>query len=69
MTTATLEIVDLSRAELIDQAQEIGEYAFSRREESERNRRMPDAVVEKLRASGLMKLCRHRKWGPPRPTP
>ncbi len=63
MTSATLEMVDLSRAELLDQAQEIGEFACSRREESERNRRMPDAVVEKLRGSGLMKLCRHRKWG------
>lgn len=73
MTSSTLEMVDLSsselphaepsRAELLDVAQEVGEYACSRRQESEQNRRMPDAVVEKLRASRLMRLCRHRKWG------
>ncbi len=53
----------LSREELLAQAREIGEFAWSRREETDRDRRLPDAVVEKLRDSGLMKLCRHKKWG------
>ena len=53
----------LDRERLLEQASDIGAYAWSRRVETERNRRMPDAVVEKLRASGLMKLCRHRRWG------
>ena len=53
----------LSRAELVEQAREIGEFAWQHRERADKDRRMPDEVVEKLRASGLMKLCRHRKWG------
>ncbi len=52
-----------SRAELVAQAREVGEFAWSRREEGERERRLPDAVVERLRDSGLMKLCRRAKWG------
>ncbi len=63
MTSSVMEAAELSRAELLDQAREVGEFACSRREQAERDRRMPDAVVEKLRASGLMKLCRHRRWG------
>ncbi|WP_174364330.1 acyl-CoA dehydrogenase family protein [uncultured Caballeronia sp.] len=54
---------ELSRANLLDQAREVGEFAFSRREQAEKERRMPDDVVEKLRETGLMKLCRHRKYG------
>ncbi len=53
----------LSRADLLDKAREVGELAFSMREQGERERRMPDAVIDKLRASGLMKLCRHRRFG------
>ena len=51
------------RDALVDKARTIGELAWSRREETERDRRLPDEVVETLRASGLMKLCRHRRWG------
>ena len=50
-------------AALLDQAREVGEFAYSHRERAENDRRMSDAVVDKLRATGLMKLCRHRKWG------
>ena len=53
----------LSRDELLEQARGVGELAWSHRERAERDRRMPDVVIEKLRSTGLMKLCRHRKWG------
>ncbi len=52
-----------TREQLLEQAREVGEFAWSLREQAERDRRMPDAVVEKLRGTGLMKLCRHRRWG------
>ena len=52
-----------SRAELVQQAREVGEFAWQHRERADKDRRMPDEVVEKLRSTGLMKLCRHRKWG------
>ena len=54
---------DATRSELLDQAREIGELAWSHREQTERDRRMPDEVIDSLRASGLMKLVRHRRWG------
>jgi 3-hydroxy-9,10-secoandrosta-1,3,5(10)-triene-9,17-dione monooxygenase len=57
------DLLQRDRADLLEQAREIGAYAWERREETERERRMPDEVVGKLRSSGLMKLCRHRKWG------
>ena len=52
-----------TREDLLDQARDVGECAWSQREQAERDRRMSDDVVEKLRSTGLMKLCRHRKWG------
>ncbi len=52
-----------SRETLLGEAREIGDLAWSQRERAEQDRRLPDEVVEKLRSSGLMKLCRHRKWG------
>lgn len=52
-----------NREDLLDEAREIADFAWSQREVTDRDRRMPDEVVEKLRASGLMKLCRHRRWG------
>ncbi len=52
-----------SRETLLAEAREVGEFAWSRREQAEQDRRLPDEVVEKLRSTGLMKLCRHRKWG------
>jgi alkylation response protein AidB-like acyl-CoA dehydrogenase len=52
-----------SRSELLNQAREIGEFAFSQRVQAENDRRMSDEVVEKLRSSGLMKLCRRAKSG------
>ena len=53
----------LLRDELLDQARAVGELAFSRREETERDRRIPDDVIDALRGTGLTKLIRHRKWG------
>ena len=55
--------VQKSRETLLDEAREVGELAWSHRAEAERDRRMPDNVIEKLRETGLMKLCRHRRWG------
>ena len=52
-----------SRETLLEEAREVGELAWSRREQADRDRRMPDEVMEKLRSTGLMKLCRHRRWG------
>ena len=54
---------DLSRDDLLDKARAVGELAWSRRSETERDRRMPNEVIEALRSSGLMKLCRHKRWG------
>ncbi|WP_428391549.1 hypothetical protein [Lichenicoccus sp.] len=55
--------VQAPRDELLDQARVIGELAWSLRAQGDRDRRMSDQVVDALRASGLMKLCRHRRWG------
>ena len=53
----------LSRAVLLDRARELGELAWSRRLETERDRRLPDEVIEALHASGLAKLVNQRRWG------
>lgn len=55
--------IEASRDELLDRARAIGELAWSLRAEGDRDRRMSDQIIDALRASGLMKLCRHRKWG------
>ncbi len=52
-----------SRTQLLEQAREVAEFAWSRREQAERDRRLSDEVIDRLRDTGLMKLCRHRKWG------
>ncbi len=52
-----------TREMLLDEARGVAELAWNCREQAERDRRMPDHVIEKLRSTGLMKLCRHRKWG------
>ena len=44
-------------------AREIGELARARRAETERDRRLPDEVMAALRGSGLVRVCRHRRWG------
>ena len=51
------------RSDLITQARELGELAWAGREEIERERRLSGEVIDGLRASGLMKLLRHRRWG------
>ncbi len=53
----------LSREDLLEKAHAVGELAWSRRAEAERDRRMPDEVIDALRASQLMRLCRHKRWG------
>ena len=54
---------EVSRADLLEQARVVGELAWSHRTDAERDRRMPDALVDRQRASRLMRLCRHRRWG------
>jgi 3-hydroxy-9,10-secoandrosta-1,3,5(10)-triene-9,17-dione monooxygenase len=52
-----------SREHLLDQARELGELAWSVREETERDRRIPDRVIDALRVSGLTRLCNQKRWG------
>lgn len=54
---------EVSRSDLLGQARELAELAWARRAETDRERRLPDDVIEALRASGLMKLLRHRRFG------
>ena len=54
---------DLSRDRLLDRAREIGELAWNRREEIERERRVTDDVIDALRESGLVHLGNQRRWG------
>ncbi len=51
------------REVLLDRARELGELAWARREEAERDRRLPDEVIEALRASGLARLANQKRWG------
>lgn len=53
----------LSRSELVDVARDVAELAWSRREETDANRRLPDEVVEALVNSGLTKLWNQKRWG------
>ncbi len=55
--------LELSREDLLAKARVVGELAWSRRAEAERDRRMPDEVIDALRDSKLMRLCRHKRWG------
>lgn len=52
-----------ARSDLLNQARELGELAWASREDTERDRRLPDKVIDTMRASGLMKLLRHRRYG------
>jgi len=61
--TLTTTSRPLSHSELLDQARELGELAWSRREETDRNRRLPDEVVDALRASSLVKMFNQKRWG------
>lgn len=60
--TVTLE-QNLSRQTLLDQARAVGELAWSHREQTERDRRLPDEVVDELRSSGLVHLGNQKRWG------
>ncbi len=51
------------RSDHLHQARELAELAWARREEIERERRLSDEIIDALRASGLMKLLRHRRYG------
>ncbi|WP_428374247.1 acyl-CoA dehydrogenase family protein [Lichenicoccus sp.] len=60
---------DLDREDLLEKARVVSEFAWSRRAETERDRRLPDEVIDALRASKLMRLCRHKRWGGPEADP
>ena len=63
MNSITSLSIELSREDWLDRARSVGELAWSRRAEAEHDRRLPDEVIDALRASNLMKLCRHKRWG------
>jgi 3-hydroxy-9,10-secoandrosta-1,3,5(10)-triene-9,17-dione monooxygenase len=47
----------------LDRARELGELAWSHREETDRERQLPMNVIEELRASGLVHLGNQKRWG------
>ena len=64
MTTITTTTTpETTHEELLNEARGIGELAWRLREQTDRERRMPDEIMDALRASGLTKLNRHRRWG------
>ena len=54
---------EVTREEWLEKARVVSELAWSCRADAERDRRMPDTVIDALRASKLMRLCRHKRWG------
>jgi 3-hydroxy-9,10-secoandrosta-1,3,5(10)-triene-9,17-dione monooxygenase len=50
-------------AQLLDTARAVGEVAVSHRAQAERDRRLPDAVMDELVGSGLLRLLRSRRLG------
>jgi 3-hydroxy-9,10-secoandrosta-1,3,5(10)-triene-9,17-dione monooxygenase len=58
-----LPVEELSPQELIARARELGEFAWEHREETEANRRLPDAVIGALFDSGLLRLATSRRMG------
>ena len=53
----------LSHAELIEKARELGELAWEHNAQTEAARRLPDAVVDALLDSGLLRLATSRRMG------
>jgi 3-hydroxy-9,10-secoandrosta-1,3,5(10)-triene-9,17-dione monooxygenase len=62
MSAITTEPV-LSHDRLLDRARAVGELAWTRREQTEQERRIPDEVIDALRESGLVHLGNQRRWG------
>jgi len=54
---------ELSHAELIEKARELGEFAWEHTAQIEAERRLPDAVIEALFDSGLLRLATSRRMG------
>jgi 3-hydroxy-9,10-secoandrosta-1,3,5(10)-triene-9,17-dione monooxygenase len=57
------QIDDLSEAQLIERARELGELAWARTAETEAERRLPDDVIDALHASDLLRLATSRRMG------
>jgi 3-hydroxy-9,10-secoandrosta-1,3,5(10)-triene-9,17-dione monooxygenase len=60
-TVSRLE--DLTEAQLIERARELGELAWSHTADAEANYRLPDEVIDALHASGLLRLATSRRMG------
>jgi 3-hydroxy-9,10-secoandrosta-1,3,5(10)-triene-9,17-dione monooxygenase len=56
-------IEELSAAELIARARELGEFAWEHTTATEADRRLPDAVIQALFDSGLLRLATSRRMG------
>ncbi len=56
-------VEELTEAQLLERARELGELAWSLTAESEANRRLPDAVIDALFESGLLRLATSRRMG------
>ena len=56
-------IEDLSAAELIARARELGEFAWEHTAATEADRRLPDGVIQALFDSGLLRLATSRRMG------
>jgi 3-hydroxy-9,10-secoandrosta-1,3,5(10)-triene-9,17-dione monooxygenase len=61
LTDAPIE--ELSSAELIARARELGEFAWEHIGATEADRRLPDAVIHALFDSGLLRLATSRRMG------
>lgn len=62
-TASKPTLANATREELLDKARQLAELGWSRRAETDRDRRLPDDVVEALQASGLMSLMNQKRWG------
>jgi 3-hydroxy-9,10-secoandrosta-1,3,5(10)-triene-9,17-dione monooxygenase len=56
-------VEDLTHAELIDRARELGELAWEMRAQTEADRRLPEEVIQGLFDSGLLRLATSRRMG------
>jgi alkylation response protein AidB-like acyl-CoA dehydrogenase len=57
------QVDDLTDAQLLERAREVGELAWAHNAETEANRRLPDEVIEAFIASGLLRLATSRRMG------
>jgi 3-hydroxy-9,10-secoandrosta-1,3,5(10)-triene-9,17-dione monooxygenase len=61
--TTVVPLEDLTDAELIEKARELGELAWEHNAQTEAERRLSDDVIEALFSSGLLRLATSRRMG------